>query len=76
MKVYEVPLTFAKHIDILGKDIRRAFTGPSVLCFLFVLVLLPIKIISLLLSKVIWVKAGTTREKPPTSKTWLVSHVP
>ena len=34
MKVYEVPLTFAEHIDMLGPDIRSAFTGPLVLWFL------------------------------------------
>ena len=29
MKEYVVPLTFAEHhIDILGPEIRRAFTGP------------------------------------------------
>ena len=37
MKVYEVPLTFADHhIDILGQDIRSAFTGPLVLWFHFI----------------------------------------
>ena len=36
MKVYEVPLNFAKHIDILSQDIRRAFTRPLVLCYLHV----------------------------------------
>ena len=36
MKVYEVPLSFVEHhIDILGPDIRRAFTGLLVLCFFY-----------------------------------------
>ena len=36
MKVNEIPLTFAEHhLDILGQDIRWAFTGPLVLWFLY-----------------------------------------